>query len=95
MDEGRDWNKTDKRQWCDWLTRYLAAEGREGLFDALVRTIQGAQSTCTYCEQFITCDIVEGGGVPDWKTSDGDYGCDDSPETSGDGCGSHKPIGVA
>lgn len=36
-------------------------------------------------------DIVEGGGVPDWRTDDGDYGCGDSPETNDEGTGGHYP----
>lgn len=35
--------------------------------------------------------IAEGGGIPDWRTADGDYGCDNSPDTSEDGTGGHMP----
>ncbi len=82
---------SDRRQWAQWLRGYTA----EKLFDSILYNLQGAESECVYCHQPIYCDIVEGGGVPDWKLSDGDYGCDKSPETCEDGCGGHMPQGVA
>jgi hypothetical protein len=69
------------------------------LFDSIIANVQGAESTCRYCGQTILCDIVEGGGVPDWKTRDGDYGCSYHPLTVNDtekdeGCYGHMPLGV-
>ncbi len=77
----------DKRGWVSWFNSY----GADRFYDAFIFNSQGAQSTCSYCGQHIYLDIVEGGGVPDWKTEDGDYGCGDSPETREQGTGSHMP----
>jgi hypothetical protein len=33
-----------------------------------------------------------GGGVPDWSTEKGDFGCDESPYTHEDGTGGHMPV---
>ena len=79
--------KAERQAWVEWLKDY----GLGQFFDAFVSNAQGAQSTCVYCREHIYLDIVEGGGVPDWKTSDGDYGCPDSPETCKEGMGSHFP----
>ena len=81
----------DRKQWAKWLRGYTP----EKLFDAILHNCQGAESECIYCGQPVYFDIVEGGGVPDWKTKDGDYGCPESPDTSEDGCGSHMPKGVS
>ena len=80
----------EKQRWIAWLENY----GIDKFFDAFLSNAQGAESICIYCDQPIYLDIVEGGGVPDWKTEDGDYGCIDSPETSEQGTGSHMPKGV-
>ena len=77
----------EKREWIAWLKSY----GPGKFYDAFVRTAQGAKSQCQYCHQDIFLDIVEGGGVADWKTEDGDYGCDRSPEATAEACGSHLP----
>jgi hypothetical protein len=79
--------KADKQQWVAWLRNY----GIEKFFDAFVSNAQGAKSQCIYCRESIYLDIVEGGGVPDWKTEDGDYGCISSPDTCLEGTGSHFP----
>ena len=47
-----------------------------------------------HCNQVILFDIVEGGGVQEWKRIEGDYGCDSSPETDDEACGSHLPVGI-
>jgi len=78
--------KNDKAKWVAWLKTY----GADKFYDAFVRIAQGARSRCVFCGQYIFLDIVEGGGIPDWKTASGDYGCDQSPETCLEGCGSHK-----
>ena len=64
----------------------------------MMQTIQGAKSKCQHCGESIYCDIVEGGGVPDWGSKTGfgglDYGCSPSPDTGEDGTGGHTPIGI-
>ena len=82
--------KTHKAEWVAWLKDY----GIDKFYDVFVKVAQGAKSHCLYCREAITLDIVEGGGVPDWKLEDGDYGCDDSPETCDKGVGSHKADGT-
>lgn len=76
------------REWAKWLESY----GAERFYDAFIESAQGAQGQCIHCGEAIYLDIVEGGGVPDWRTSDGDYGCSDSPDTSEDGVGGHTAI---
>lgn len=78
----------EEQSWLDWLADY----GADNFLRAFLYNAQGAQGTCTYCAQPIYLDIIEGGGVPDWKTKDGDYGCSDSPDTCSEGTGSHFPI---
>lgn len=75
-----------KQEWLKWLKGYDASK----FYDAFVKVAQGAEGTCEYCDQPIYLDIVEGGGIPDWKTADGDYGCNKSPETCEEGTGSHS-----
>jgi hypothetical protein len=82
----------DKREWVSWLYNY----GAEKLFDSLIANIQNVKSTCINCGEDIFCDIVEGGGVPDWGTNIGstmglDYGCIASPDTNDQGTGGHEP----
>jgi hypothetical protein len=76
----------DREAWCRWLASYGAAR----FYDAFVAHAQEAESRCTQCGHPIYLDIVEGGGVPDWKTWDGDYGCPSSPDTTSEGTGGHK-----
>jgi len=78
---------SDRAGWVKWLQSYGAGK----FFDAFMSNAQGAKSVCVHCAQDIFLDIAEGGGVPDWKTADGDYGCAMSPETSSEGTGSHFP----
>ena len=78
----------DRQSWVDWLKSY----GPERFYDSFMRTAQNARGTCIYCHCWIYLDIREGGGVPDWKLEDGDYGCDNSPDTCEEGTGSHKPM---
>lgn len=80
----------DKEAWAEWITGYGADKF---LDDAIIR-LHGAVSVCDYCERTITLDAGIGtGGVFDWH-DDGDYGCDDSPETTEEGCGSHRARGT-
>ena len=81
--------ETERSQWVSWLAEY----GAEKFYAAFMHTAQDARSKCEYCGRTIQLDIREGGGVPDWHHL-GDYGCDDSPETTEDGCGSHKAQGT-
>ena len=74
--------------WVKWMENY----GAKKFLKAFLSNAQGAQSTCIYCHCHIYLDVIEGGGVTDWKTKDGDYGCDESPVTRTTGCGSHFPV---
>jgi hypothetical protein len=76
----------DRSGWVKWLERY----GADKFFDSFVRVAQGAESRCKHCGQSIFLDIVEGGGCPDWRTSNGDYGCGNSPYTNAEGTGGHE-----
>lgn len=66
-----------KPRWVGWLTH----RGADKFYDDFVAIAQYAESRCANCREPIYLDIVEGGGAPDWRTEDGDYGCPDSPET--------------
>lgn len=79
-----------KQEWVKWLEMFSPI----AFLESFLRTSHGAISTCQYCAEEIRLDILEGGGVADWKTTDGDYGCPYSPETTADGTGSHLPEGV-
>ena len=73
--------------WVAWLKWY----GIRKFMNAFIRNAQGAESRCIHCHEPIYLDCLEGGGVPDWKTEGGDYGCERSPETNSEGCGGHFP----
>ena len=82
-----------RENWVRWLKTF----GVGRFYDAFVQNAQDARGTCKNCRQSIYLDITEGGGVPDWRTKDGDYGCEQSPDTivlpyMDMGCGSHEPI---
>jgi len=77
--------ETEAKQWATWLHRY----GAEAFYHSFMASSQDAKGRCIYCQNDIFLDMAEGGGVPDWKTDDGDYGCDNSPDTTEDGCGGH------
>lgn len=89
--------KKSRAEWVAWLRSY----GGGQLFDAIIESCQGAESTCVHCKEKIYFDIVEGGGVPDWgsaipgitgKRGAGlDYGCADSPYSDSEGTGPHEP----
>ena len=68
--------------WVKWLRGF----GARRFYRAFVELAQGAEGRCTNCHQDIYLDIVEGGGVPDWRTANGDYGCDANKVL-----GSHTP----
>lgn len=78
----------EKRQeWVLWLFDY----GPGKFYDAFVRTAQYARGLCEHCGESIYLDVVEGGGVPDWRDESGSYGCPDSPDNSDEGTGAHVP----
>jgi hypothetical protein len=79
--------KKSKKEWLKWVKTY----GIGNFFDAFIKNVEGAESTCRYCGNLIYVDITIGGGVPDWSTEGGDFGCDASPETTPEGCGGHSP----
>ena len=76
-----------KNSWLAWLKRY----GARKFLNSFLQNAHGAESTCVHCHQHIYLDLLEGGGVADWKTAEGDYGCEYSPDTCTDGTGSHEP----
>lgn len=76
-----------KDEWIRWLDTY----GARNFLDSFLRNVENAESTCIYCKQKIYVDVLIGGGVPDWSTEDGDFGCDKSPETDDEGAGGHMP----
>ena len=60
--------------------------------ESFLRNVEGAESTCRYCRQKIFVDVMIGGGIADWSTEDGDFGCIKSPDTNEEGTGGHMPI---
>ena len=80
--------KKAKKEWLEWLEWY----GTDKFLDAFLESVEGSQSVCVHCQQPIYVDIMEGGGVPDWSTEDGDFGCSSSPDTNDEGTGGHCPM---
>ena len=78
----------DQKAWTLWLKEY----GIENFIQAFIHNVEGARSRCQYCHQKIYVDVLIGGGVPDWSTKDGDFGCPNSPDTNEEGCGGHMPV---
>ena len=76
------------RAWVSWLKKY----GARKYLESFLHNVEGARGTCRHCHQEIFVDVLIGGGVPDWSTKDGDFGCDRSPETCSEGTGGHMPI---
>lgn len=77
--------------WVAWLEDY----GPRRFLESFMVTAHGAESECVNCGEPIFLDLLEGGGCPDWRTEDGDYGCSDSPDTNEDGTGGHVARGTA
>jgi hypothetical protein len=73
--------RTDRADWIQWLKSFGAGK----LYDALMATAQDAESRCVKCHGTIYLDIRQGGGVPDWRLADGNYGC-------GFGGNDHMPV---
>lgn len=76
----------ERDDWIEWLSTYSAG----AFYDAFMEIAQDAGSQCVNCGQPIYLDIREGGGIPDWYSDNGDYGCWNSPDTTEDGVGSHS-----
>lgn len=81
---------SDRDQWAKWLLSY----GPEKFYDSFIRSAQNAESRCVNCNSLIYLDIAEGGGIPDWRTQNGDYGCGESPDTNDSGTGGHIPFTI-
>lgn len=79
--------KANKQQWLKWLEDY----GTDKFLDAFLRTVENAESICIHCHQTIYVDVLIGGGIPDWSTEDGDFGCDEHPQSNEEGCYGHEP----
>lgn len=77
----------EKKKWLAWLEKYGAAK----FLDAFLRNVENAESRCIHCKQPIFVDVLVGGGVPDWSTAGGDFGCPNSADTNDDASGSHVP----
>lgn len=74
--------------WLQWLETYTPQK----FIEAFLRNVENTESVCQYCGENIYVDVLIGGGVADWSTERGDFGCYNSPETTDDHCGSHMPI---
>lgn len=69
------------------------------LLDARGEVVPMEPGPCLWCGQWVTVGREEAGSTspydPAWQV-DGDYGCNESPETNEDGCGDHiRPYDVA
>lgn len=80
--------KKAKRDWLLWFKSY----GAEKFLKSFLWNVEGAQSVCRHCGETIYVDVLIGGGVPDWSTEDGDFGCIESPDTNSEGTGGHMPV---
>ena len=81
-------SEAEKQSWVKWLEGY----GAINFLEAFLLNVEGAKSTCRHCGEKIYVDVMIGGGVADWSTEDGDFGCPDSPDTNDDGTGGHEPV---
>jgi hypothetical protein len=70
--------QTEKQDWLKWLHEYGAAK----FLDAFLANVENVESECTKCHEKIYVDVLIGGGVPDWSTADGDFGCTDNGDHS-------------
>ena len=82
--------KKQKQAWVKWLTTYTP----EQFLESFLENVEGAVSTCQYCERQISVNVTIGGGVVDWGI-DGDFGCNASPDTDDEGTGGHMPVKVS
>ena len=65
-----------KRAWVAWLKSY----GLKKFLDSFLANVEDAAGTCRYCKEQIFVGVLIGGGVADWSTEDGDFGCSENPE---------------
>lgn len=79
--------ESKKAGWVKWLESY----GSDKFLDSFLKSVEGAESRCVYCGEPIYVDVLVGGGVPDWSTADGDFGCHKRSGTCGEYTGSHSP----
>lgn len=77
-----------RKAWLRWFETY----GPERFLDAFLANVEGAVSQCRHCTRPIYVDVLIGGGVPDWSTEDGDFGCDANPDNDEEGTGGHSPV---
>lgn len=68
--------------------------------DARGNLVEMVPGDCLWCGQHVVVGREEAGATnpndPAWKTEDGDFGCDHSPEAGQEGCGSHaRPFDLA
>ena len=82
------YSRVEKQSWVNWLVQY----GLMKFLNSFLRNVEGAESTCRHCKEKIYVDVMIGGGIPDWSTADGDFGCPMSPDTNSEGTGGHTPI---
>ena len=81
-------SKKNKHAWLAWFFSY----GAKQFLNSFLSNVENAESTCIYCKEKIYVDILIGGGVPDWSTEGGDFGCDRSPDTDSESSGAHMPV---
>lgn len=70
---------------------FIAANGKE------IKMLPG---DCIWCGQYVEEGREDAGATnpfdPCWQTEDGDFGCNNSPETCEEGCGNHaRPYDLA
>lgn len=80
--------------------RLFPAPPGQPLLDARGRPIQMTPGPCLWCREEVTSQREAAGATnphdPAWATEEGDYGCNESPETNNDGCGDHaRPYDLA
>jgi len=70
------------------------------LISADGRAVPMSEGPCLWCGEWVTSQRDVAGCTnpqdPAWATEDGDFGCNNSPETNDDGCGDHaRPYDLA
>lgn len=81
------------------MDTYKAVPAGE-LKNASGKLIKMEMGPCLWCGEWVESRRDEAGSTnpfdPCWATREGDYGCDASPETCEEGCGSHaRPYDLA
>jgi len=72
----------EKSGWARWLDNF----GPRPFLNHFLRNVEGAESICAHCNHTIYVDVMIGGGVADWSTFDGNFGCQSVRSN-----GSHMP----